>query len=118
MASPYGKVGVRDGKGLAQGYRVLVVAGALTVVNSVTVLVTVTAGVEDGGLPGRNVYAVLAEPVVTVEVVVFQTVEVEAAPGADRAETKMPLQTRTVLNFIFSIGVDGLCQRRRGAWTD
>ena len=53
----------------------LVVAGAATVVNSVMVLVTVRKGVDDGGLPDKNVYAVLAEPVVTVEVVVVKTVE-------------------------------------------
>lgn len=74
-------------------------------------------GVEDGGLPDKNVYTVLAEPVVTVEVVVVKRVEVKAAPGADRAEAKMPLQERTVLSFIFGIvyfEVSGLTVSKTG----
>jgi hypothetical protein len=63
-------------------------------------------GVKDGGLPDKNMYAVWAEPVVTVEVVVVKAVEMKAAPGADRAGAKMPLQARTVLSFIFNIDVD------------
>lgn len=100
----------------------MVVAGALMVVISVTVLVMVTSvevdvallalagslttavavgdGVEDGGLPDTNVYAVLTGPTVTVEVVVVNTVEVRTAPGADSADAKMPLQARTVLSFM------------------
>jgi hypothetical protein len=91
------------------------------VINSVTVLVVAlfsfatpfftTAAVEDGGLPEMNVYVVLAEPIVTVEVVVVNTVDVMAALGADSAEATMPLQAMTVLSFIFSIGVNRVAQR-------
>jgi hypothetical protein len=57
------------------------------------------------------VYAVLAEPVVTVEVVVVKTIEGEAAPGADNAEAKMPLQARIVLSFIFQYCLSQVSQR-------
>lgn len=103
--------------------------GAATVVTSTTVSVIVTtvgteepdvvalfalfnaldAGAEElelGGLPDRNVYTVLAEPVEIVEVIVVVavvTLGVIVVVGAARAAAKVPLKARTVSSFISSV---------------